>query len=436
MAMASGGSADGTLAEVSAAIAITALGVQAILTTATTTLSRIKPGTWVAVVMNPHPDTSQVMVADDRDVAMANYIKEFMATVGQPGGGPTIRMSQQVIETGHPIFNPNMPFDDLLSLLSPAGQIYYAGNKPPLAIESVGVLVVPMHFDGATIGTLGIFDWHPESSLGEADVEWLQPIADLVARSLEHARLAAASRDQVERLAVLEGVALAIRYGQDIRLTLRVIVEQVTGRLRIDAADLLLVSEQGNQLSVAVSAGFHSPSMPDYQLPMDAEQSGPATSRPHVEHLGDPDHMGRSPRRSLFAREGFQTYVAVPLLARNKIVGVLEIYNRSTVEWDQDWLDFFDALGGMAGVAIGYAALTAPPDVAEQSRTGAPCPRMSDFEMQILRLIVEGFTNRDISQQVFRSENTIKFHVRRILERANASNRTQLARKATREGWL
>jgi DNA-binding NarL/FixJ family response regulator len=61
---------------------------------------------------------------------------------------------------------------------------------------------------------------------------------------------------------------------------------------------------------------------------------------------------------------------------------------------------------------------------------------MSDLEVEILRLIVEGFTNRDISQQVHRSENTIKFHVRRILEKAGAANRTELARRATREGWL
>lgn len=94
------------------------------------------------------------------------------------------------------------------------------------------------------------------------------------------------------------------------------------------------------------------------------------------------------------------------------------------------------AFGGIAGVAIGYAALTAPPDAAEPSRTGEPRPQMSDFELQILRLIVEGFTNREISQQVHRSENTIKFHVRRILEKAEASNRTELARRATREGWL
>jgi DNA-binding NarL/FixJ family response regulator len=69
-------------------------------------------------------------------------------------------------------------------------------------------------------------------------------------------------------------------------------------------------------------------------------------------------------------------------------------------------------------------------------RKRAPRPDFSDLDLEVLRLIVEGFTNREIAEQMHRSENTIKFHVRRILERTAASNRTELARRATQEGWL
>jgi DNA-binding NarL/FixJ family response regulator len=34
------------------------------------------------------------------------------------------------------------------------------------------------------------------------------------------------------------------------------------------------------------------------------------------------------------------------------------------------------------------------------------------------------------------SPHTIKFHVQRILKQAGVANRTELARKATKEGWL
>jgi DNA-binding NarL/FixJ family response regulator len=51
-------------------------------------------------------------------------------------------------------------------------------------------------------------------------------------------------------------------------------------------------------------------------------------------------------------------------------------------------------------------------------------------------MVVEGLTNREISVQIHLSQNTIKFHVRRLLQKAGVSNRTELARKATQEGWL
>jgi DNA-binding NarL/FixJ family response regulator len=44
-------------------------------------------------------------------------------------------------------------------------------------------------------------------------------------------------------------------------------------------------------------------------------------------------------------------------------------------------------------------------------------------------------SNAAIADQVHLSRHTIKFHVHRILQMAEVANRTELARKATREGW-
>jgi DNA-binding NarL/FixJ family response regulator len=51
-------------------------------------------------------------------------------------------------------------------------------------------------------------------------------------------------------------------------------------------------------------------------------------------------------------------------------------------------------------------------------------------------LVVEGWTNEEIGVQVHLSASTIKSHVRRILDKSGAANRTDLARRATREGWV
>jgi len=255
-----------------------------------------------------------------------------------------------------------------------------------------------------------------------------------VGLALENARLQAALLDHTERVAVIGAIALAIRVGQDLPLTLRVVVEQITARLEVDAADVLLVTEQGNELFVAATAGFHTSSIPNYRLPAGAWQTGAADWRPRVEYTSNLDRIAPNTRRSLFAREGFQTYVSLPLHARGKLVGVLEIFNRSPVGWGQASLDFLDTLGGTVAVAIDYAAASA--GGADRRVAGAPSPKLGDLELGILRQIVEGHTNREIALQVHRSENTIKFHVRRILEKTGTVNRTELARKATREGWL
>jgi len=61
---------------------------------------------------------------------------------------------------------------------------------------------------------------------------------------------------------------------------------------------------------------------------------------------------------------------------------------------------------------------------------------LRDELREILALLVEGDSNRDIAEKVHLSPNTIKFHVRQLLQKLEVENRTELARTATREGWL
>ena len=75
-------------------------------------------------------------------------------------------------------------------------------------------------------------------------------------------------------------------------------------------------------------------------------------------------------------------------------------------------------------------------------RGGAPAksrtkvPELSKVEWEMLKLLVEGQTNREISDRVHLSQNTIKFHVRQILQKTGSVNRTDLTRHAIQEGWL
>ena len=127
----------------------------------------------------------------------------------------------------------------------------------------------------------------------------------------------------------------------------------------------------------------------------------------------------------------------MPLRVRGNLIGVLEMFKRSSADWDQHSLDFFETLAGVSAVAIDYTIISAPRSrVAPPGHARAGRPDLSDLELAIVRLIVEGLTNREISARVNRTENTIKAQVRRILEKTEAINRTDLAHRAAMEGWL
>ncbi|GAP17506.1 response regulator [Levilinea saccharolytica] len=71
-----------------------------------------------------------------------------------------------------------------------------------------------------------------------------------------------------------------------------------------------------------------------------------------------------------------------------------------------------------------------------QSGNEAPQSMLSEREMEILDLLALGQTTQQIASGLFLSENTIKTHVRHILEKLGAANRTEAVSKAMQLGIL
>lgn len=56
---------------------------------------------------------------------------------------------------------------------------------------------------------------------------------------------------------------------------------------------------------------------------------------------------------------------------------------------------------------------------------------LSSREVQVLECLAQGLTTAQISTELYISENTVKTHVRHILEKLEASNRVEAVKKAT-----
>jgi LuxR family maltose regulon positive regulatory protein len=61
---------------------------------------------------------------------------------------------------------------------------------------------------------------------------------------------------------------------------------------------------------------------------------------------------------------------------------------------------------------------------------------LSDRELEVLQLIAEGFTNREIGERLFLSLNTVKAHTRNIYGKLDTHNRTQAVARARAFGIL
>jgi DNA-binding NarL/FixJ family response regulator len=69
--------------------------------------------------------------------------------------------------------------------------------------------------------------------------------------------------------------------------------------------------------------------------------------------------------------------------------------------------------------------------------TPAAPDALTDREREVLELLVEGVTsNRDLAERLFVSENTIKYHLRNILQKLHLQNRAQVIAYAVRHGLV
>jgi len=61
---------------------------------------------------------------------------------------------------------------------------------------------------------------------------------------------------------------------------------------------------------------------------------------------------------------------------------------------------------------------------------------LTSREVDILELVVDGLTNKEIADKLVISENTVKIHLRNILEKLHLQNRIQAAVFAVRQGLV
>ncbi len=190
----------------------------------------------------------------------------------------------------------------------------------------------------------------------------------------------------------------------------------------LEAADYDVVAQVGNGLAAVEAVQIHQPDLALLDITM-------------------PEMSGLNALQQIKAE--FPETCVVILTVSNEdrdLFSAIEMGADGYLLKDLDAQEFLQILGG---VQRGEAAITRKmaarvmgrmKDLAQQKTDGPAA--LSNREIDVLKLLGEGLANRAIAQKLFVSENTIKYHVRNILQKLGVHNRTEAVAHALRIGLI
>ncbi|MBI3741740.1 MAG: GAF domain-containing protein [Chloroflexi bacterium] len=241
------------------------------------------------------------------------------------------------------------------------GEIYISRDfkNDPLTLDAARAQVpeglsgvcVPVRAAHQIIGTLFLSVQQPRE-ISARETGPLLILAE-IAGNIHRARLNSQTEQRLERLTVLRNIDTAISSSLDLNVTLNVLLDQITGALGFDAADVLLLNPHTHILEMAAGRGFRGASLAHTRLRLGQGLAGRAALDRRVLHVRDlRDRKNEITRQALLTDEACVTYYAAPLFVKGQVKGVLEIFRRSVFEPDIEWNDFLETLARQAAIAI------------------------------------------------------------------------------------
>jgi PAS domain S-box-containing protein/putative nucleotidyltransferase with HDIG domain len=217
------------------------------------------------------------------------------------------------------------------------------------------VVCVPMISQGQTIGVL----WAGcNAEISDEELRILSAVSDIAANALRRAALHEQTQRRLQHITALRAIDMAITSSLDLRVTLNFFLDQVTIRLGIHAASVLLLDPRTQILQFTAGRGFHTQVLNHTKLRLGEGVAGRAALERRMISIPDLTKSSEGFRRApLLTEEGFISYFAAPLMAKGQVKGVLEIFHRAPLEPDNEWLEFLDTLAVQAAIAIDNAAL-------------------------------------------------------------------------------
>jgi putative nucleotidyltransferase with HDIG domain len=126
----------------------------------------------------------------------------------------------------------------------------------------------------------------------------------------------------------------------------------------VDAADIMLYNSYLQTLEYYLGRGFRSKPVESIKLRLGEGYAGRAAMEHRIITVTKMTRAGQTaPLPGMWAGENFVIYMAVPLIAKGQVKGVLNIYHRASFNPDADWMNVLETMSTQAAIAIDNSTL-------------------------------------------------------------------------------
>ncbi|MGA9398902.1 MAG: GAF domain-containing protein, partial [Anaerolineaceae bacterium] len=219
----------------------------------------------------------------------------------------------------------------------------------------VAVVGIPLITEDKPIGILWLGKKAP---ITDEEIRLISAVVDITANGIHRVMLFEKTQERLRRLTTLKTIDLAITSTVDLKVILDILIDQIVQQLSVDAAVIWLYDPNTQLLEYRAGRGFQAEHILNYRLRMGESHAGKVALERKREIIEDLDKIKDSMMEYL-KRCGvqFSSYIAIPLIAKGQVKGVLEIFTKNKLHADAEWLEFLDSLGGEAAIALDNATM-------------------------------------------------------------------------------
>ncbi len=224
--------------------------------------------------------------------------------------------------------------------------------------EARSEMAVPLIVGDKVVGAIDVQSAEL-SAFSLDDERIISVFAERAALTIETTRLYQRQQRQLAFLEALHQIDLTITGSMDRSVTLRVILGYVQSQLDVDAVNVLMLNPHTARLECTASTGFRSSDIQLATLYLGDGLGGKVAQSGKVYFATclDKDNCPDCVRYEIFEDEGFRQYYGLPLVAKGKTIGVMELYYRRLIDLHPEWESFADTLATQVAIAIENATL-------------------------------------------------------------------------------